>query len=280
MSDSSKDDTEDNDDIRAVVEDNVERQDSVEVSSQLSVNSAFTEDSLNTDHSEERRVVTTVRSSDNTRLRSGESVETSDTETDQVTTALMVTSPGSDHSSLERERQEDLEVFGLQPGMFSRYETDEPEEGEEFFFDSDLNLEANIDDNIVAAELLRPERLDTVEEVSEPPSDSINSLPHDGVRWPEQTSQHTSLSTDQLTSLNSLATEDDKEEMFSQAEMEFRNSFRSLERPNILRSQMSEDRSLSTRENLGKKVGLEPQELTYVRNPFEIFNKSETTQNR
>ena len=163
MSDSSKDDTEDKDDVRAV-EDNVERQDSVEVSSQLSVNSAFTEDSLNTDHSEERRVVTTVRSSDNTRLRSGESVETSDTETDQVTTALMVTSPGSDHSSLERERQEDLEVFGLQPGMLSRYETDEPEEGEEFFFDSDLNLEANIDDNIVAAELLRPANYDYISE--------------------------------------------------------------------------------------------------------------------
>ena len=50
----------------------------------------------------------------------------------------------------------------------------------------DLNLETHIDDQMVAAELLRPERLDTVEEVSEPVSDSVNSLPHDGVRWPEQ----------------------------------------------------------------------------------------------
>ena len=107
-----------------------------------------------------------------------------------------------------------------------------------------------------------------------------HSLPHDGVRWPEQASQHTSLSTDQLASLNSLATEDGKEEMFSQAEMEFRNSFRSLVRSSILRSQMSDDRSLSTIENLGKKVGLEPEELTYVRNPFEIFNKSETSSNQ
>ena len=166
--------------------------------------------------------------------------------------------------------------------VYSRFEEDH-EPADEFFFDSDLNLEAGVDDNIVAAELLRPERLDTVEEVSEPiNSDSINSLPHDGVRWPEQASQHTSLTTttDQLASLNSLATEDDKEEMFSQAEMEFRNSFRSLDRANILRSQMSDDRSLSTIENLGKKVGLEPQEFTYVRNPFEIFNSSESNQTR
>ena len=54
-------------------------------------------------------------------------------------------------------------------------------------------------------------------------------------------SQHTSLSTDQMTSLTShvdidnLDTEDDKEEMFSQAEMEFRNSLRSLDREHILR---------------------------------------------
>lgn len=69
---------------------------------------------------------------------------------------------------------------------YFRYENNDDDDEEEFFFDSDLNLEAHIDDNIVAAELLRPERLDTVEEVSEPPSESINSLPHDGVRWPEQ----------------------------------------------------------------------------------------------
>ena len=36
--------------------------------------------------------------------------------------------------------------------------------------------------------MLRPDRLDTVEEVSEPASDAItnDSLPHDGYRWPSQ----------------------------------------------------------------------------------------------
>ena len=70
--------------------------------------------------------------------------------------------------------------------------------------------------------LPRPEKLDTMEEVSEPPSESVHSLPHDGVRWPEQPSQHTSLSTEHLPSLNipdltSLQTE--KKEMFSQQRM-------------------------------------------------------------
>ena len=174
--------------------------------------------------------------------------------------------------------------------MYSRYESKgEDEDDDEFFFDSDLNLEAAVDDNIVAAELLRPERLETVEEVSEPAS-SLRSLPHDGVRWPEQASQHTSLGTDQLASLTSLDTEAE----FSVAEMEFRNSFRvhrsqaanerpgnvsadqseaSIDRSQILRSQMSDDRSLTTRENVSKKVGLDPDELTYVKNPFEIFLK-------
>ena len=260
----------------------LEKQDSVEMSSQLS--STFTEDSLNTDSgSDKDRTARRRNSHDQDNLdtnKAGESVETSDTETDLVTTAVLIQSPGSDQSSLEREKQEDLEVFGLPADMYASYENNDhhDDDDEEFFFDSDLNLEANIDDHIVAAELLRPERLDTVEEVSEPPSESINSLPHDGVRWPEQQSQHTSLSTDQLASLNSLAdTEDGKEEMFSQAEMEFRNSFRSLDRANILRSQVSEDRSLSTIENIGKKVGLEPQELTYVQNPFEIFQKPQTS---
>ena len=143
----------------------MEKQDSVEVSSQLSSHSAFTEDSLDRQKS-----------------------ETSDTETDQAAVTIrpqssQLTSPSSNTSSLERERQEDLEVFGLHADMFS-YENDQ--EDHEFFFDSELNLEAGVEDNIVAAELLRPDRLDTVEEVSEPPSESLLSLPHDGVRWPEQ----------------------------------------------------------------------------------------------
>ena len=131
-------------------------------------------------------------------------------------------------------------------------------------------------------------------QVSEPAS-SLRSLPHDGVRWPEQASQHTSLRTDQLASLTSLDTEAE----FSVAEMEFRNSFRvhqrsqaanerpgnvsadqsdaSIDRSQILRSQMSDDRSLTTRENVGKKVGLDPEDLTYVKNPFEIFLKPQTS---
>ena len=124
----------------------------------------------------------------------------------------------------------------------------------------------------------RPERLDTVEEVSEPHSESLQSLPHDGVRWPEQHSQHTSLGTgtDILNSLNSIQDNDnEKEEMFSQAEMEFRNSFRSLDRAKTLRSQSSEDRTLS------QSLGLQSEELSYESNPFEIFQKrSSSSQQR
>ena len=289
MSDSSnaeEADTERTEDKRSL-----EKQDSVDVSSQLS--SAFTEDSLNSGSDKDK--TSTARTGADDGPSGGRRSETSDTETDLQTTALLVQSPGSDQSSLERERQEDLEVFGLHQDMYSRYESkDEDEDDDEFFYDSDLNLEAAVDDNIVAAELLRPERLETVEEVSEPAS-SLRSLPHDGVRWPEQASQHTSLGTDQLASLTSLDTEAE----FSVAEMEFRNSFRvhqrsqaanerpgnvsadqsdaSIDRSQILRSQMSDDRSLTTRENVGKKVGLDPEELTYVKNPFEIFLKPQTS---
>merc|ERR1719438_671760 len=148
----------------------LEKQDSVEMSSQLS--STFTEDSLNTDSgSDKDRTARSRTSHDQDNLdtnKTGESVETSDTETDLVTTAVLIQSPGSDQSSLEREKQEDLEVFGLPADMYASYENNDhhDDDDEEFFFDSDLNLEANIDDHIVAAELLRPERLDTVEEVS------------------------------------------------------------------------------------------------------------------
>ena len=290
MSDSSN--AEEADKERTEDKRSLEKQDSVDVSSQLS--SAFTEDSLNSGSDKDKNL--TARPSVDDGPSGGRRSETSDTETDLQTTALLVQSPGSDQSSLERERQEDLEVFGLHQDMYSRYESkEEDEDDDEFFFDSDLNLEDAVDDHIVAAELLRPERLETVEEVSEPASESqlAASLPHDGVRWPEQPSQHTSLGTDQLASLTSLDTEAE----FSVAEMEFRNSFRvhrsqaanerpgnvsadqseaSIDRSQILRSQMSDDRSLTTRENVGKKVGLDPDELTYVKNPFEIFLKPQT----
>ena len=234
------------------------KQDSVDVASQLSSHSAFTEDSLDLESVRQKS-------------------ETSDTETDQAAVTIrlqssQLTSPSSNTSSLERERQEDLEVFGLHADMFSH---ENGQQDEEFFFDSDLNLEGGVEDNIVAAELLRPERLDTVEEVSEPHSESLQSLPHDGVRWPEQHSQHTSLGTgtDILNSLNSLQDTDnnDREEMFSQAEMEFRNSVKSLERAKILRFQSSEDRTLS------QSLGLQSEELTYENNPFEIFHKNSSS---
>ena len=286
MSDSSNAEEADNE--RTEVKRSLEKQDSVDVSSQLS--SAFTEDSLNSGSDKDKNSSSRTGADDDP--SGGRRSETSDTETDLQPTALLVLSPRSDQSSLERERQEDREVFGLHQDMYSQYDSKD-EDDDEFFFDSDLNLEAAVDDNIVAAELLRPERLETVEEVSEPAS-SLRSLPHDGVRWPEQPSQHTSLGTDQLASLTSLDTEAE----FSVAEMEFRNSFRvhrsqtanerpgnvsadqsdaSIDRSQILRSQTSDDRSLTTRENVGKKVGLDPDELTYVKNPFEIFLKSQTS---
>ena len=83
-----------------------------------------------------------------------------------------------------------------------------------------LHLESEI-----AVEFLRPERLDTLEEVSEPVSNNL-SLPHDGWRWPEQQSQHTSYTgTDHMASLT-YQEEEHREEMYSLAEMEFRNSIR------------------------------------------------------
>ena len=121
--------------------------------------------------------------------------EGSDTEIEELGTAKQ------DNSRLDKERQEDLDIFGLPPEYYSKYEEDDEEE--EFYFDSDLHLDCEIEDQIVAAELLRPERLDTLEEVSEPVSNS-NSLPHDGWRLPEQLSQHTSMtSTGHMASLTS-----------------------------------------------------------------------------
>ena len=241
MSDSSNAEEADNE--RTEVKRSLEKQDSVDVSSQLS--SAFTEDSLNSGSDKDKN--SSARTGADDGPSGGRRSETSDTETDLQTTALLVQSPRSDQSSLERERQEDLEVFGLHQDMYSQYDSKD-EDDDEFFFDSDLNLEAAVDDNIVAAELLRPERLETVEEVSEPAS-SLRSLPHDGVRWPEQPSQHTSLGTDQLASLTSLDTEAE----FSVAEMEFRNSFR------VHRSQAANERSGSERSQISVR-----QEMTVL----------------
>ena len=46
----------------------------------------------------------------------------------------------------------------------------------DFYFDHELDLDTGLEDQLVAAELMRPERLDTVEEVSEPPSGISSQL--------------------------------------------------------------------------------------------------------
>ena len=102
--------------------------------------------------------------------------EGSDNEIEELGT---VKETNNSYVSLDREREEDLDIFGLHPDYYSKYE--ENNEEEEFYFDSDLHLDCEIEDNILAYELLRPERLDTLEEVSEPVSNS-NSLPNDGWR--------------------------------------------------------------------------------------------------
>jgi hypothetical protein len=158
--------------------------------------------------------------------------EDSDTKIEELAT---VKQANNSRVRLDKEKEEDLEVFGLPPDYYSKY--DEDEDDEDFYFDSDLHLDCEIEDQIGAAELLRPERLDTLEEVSEPVSNS-NSLPHDGWRFSEQLSQHTSMtSTGHMASLTS---QDDREEMYSLAEMEFRNSFR------IQHSLTSQDMSYSS----------------------------------
>ena len=211
--------------------------------------------------------------------------EGSDTENDDLNTVKQRDSPNSSHSSLDRERQEDLDIFGLPPDYYARFEEDDEVMDEEFYFDKELRLDSKIEDEIVAAELLRPERLDTVEEVSEPPSSS--SLPHDGCRYPEQFSQHTSItSNDPFASLTSVE-EEDQEQVYSVNELEFRNSLLSEQSlgslpsggdsVQVLRSQLSDDRTLAQVEQIGRVVGLNPDSLTYVRNPFEIFSNKQDT---
>ena len=57
----------------------------------------------------------------------------------------------------------------MPPNYYAKYEEEEEDaDSGEFYFDTDLNLDAEVEDQLVAAELLRPERLDTVEEVGEP----------------------------------------------------------------------------------------------------------------
>ena len=292
-----------------------------ELETQVSLTSVYTDDSLNTDSVSEKETEDSVGGSDSATPDSGQAdkstarhvggivkqtsstenlleSEGSDTENDDLNTVKQKYSPHSSHSSLDKERQEDLDIFGLPPDYYARFEEDDDDNDEiegEFYFDRDLNLDCEIEDQLVAAELLRPERLDTVEEVSEPPSNSA-SLPYDGCRWPEQLSQHTSItSIDPFASLTSMEDED-KEQLYSVNELEFRNSLRSQhslisldksgaslpslppggDSGQVLRSQLSDDRTLAQIEQLGRKVGLDPENLTYVQNPFEIFHNRQS----
>ena len=165
-----------------------------------------------------------------------------------------------------------MKVFGLPSDYYAKYEGIEEEEAE-FFFDSTLELERQedpeLEDRLVAAELLRPERLDTVEEVSEPVTSGGNSQ-HGSIPWqlPHDTDPQ------------------DRSVDRSLTEQEFRNSLRSqpgsghlslpglAESSQILRSQLSDDRSIAQIEQVGKQFGLQPEQLTYQQNPFEIFERT------
>ena len=134
-------------------------------------------DNMNTEQGRDKGTASQTNSEVKQRQSSNNLIdsEDSDTEIEELATVKQTNS----RVSLDKMKQEDLEIFGLPPDYYSKYEEDDEEE--EFYFDSDLHLDCEIEDQIVAAELLRPERLDTLEEVSEPVSNS-NSLPNDGWR--------------------------------------------------------------------------------------------------
>ena len=182
-----------------------------------------------------------------------------------------------------------MKVFGLPSDYYAKYEGIE-EEDTEFLFDSTLELERQedpeLEDRLVAAELLRPERLDTVEEVSEPVTSGGNSQ-HGSLPWQlppdsQQGSQQGSLPWQ----LPHDTDPQDRSVDRSLTEQEFRNSLRSqpgsgqhslpglAESSQILRSQLSDDRSIAQIEQVGKQFGLQPEQLTYHQNPFEIFERT------
>ena len=143
----------------------------------------------------------------------------------ELNTIKHIDSPDNSSESVDNVRQEDMKIFGNQLDVNRKYAESEDGSEEEFFFDSNLHITLDIEEQIESAELIRPERLDTLEEVSEPVSTN-HSLQHDNWRWPDPHSEHTSItSTDHMASLT-IQAEENREEMYSLAEMEFRNSFR------------------------------------------------------
>merc|ERR1719402_704425 len=149
---------------------------------------------------------------------------------------------------------------------FGNSDKEEEERSGEFEFAADLNLSTDIQDPvaIASADMLRPDRLDTVEEVSEPASDAItnDSLPHDGYRWPSQNTSITSADfMDEEFPPPSLNSTTSKEEVYSVTEIEVVNSFR--------RKNSDNESPMFRRKNSDNESPIKS--LSYVNNPFEIF---------
>jgi hypothetical protein len=157
--------------------------------------------------------------------------------------------PQDSADTADPEEQEDFDIFGLPPNYYAQYETEAAEgaaDSGEFYFDTELNLDSGLEDQLVAAELLRShDRLDTVEEVSEPPSGISSQLTSLTMSADLEQAGPPLPGPDPGSLLSSFSS---REEMFSINELEFRNSFR---------SQQSYDGG-----------------LTYLNNPFEIFSKT------
>lgn len=228
----------------------LERQNSVEVVSYISSN--FSADSLNqpdsssfsselsspdTGSSQSDRSGSRIPLADSCEnLLLGGSENGSDTETENLETVKPAAgySPhskeeGDEKDILDGEEEEESEgdngsILAESENTYRRQGFFEDDLESDFLFDQNLSLE-------VLQGCILPERLDTVEELSEPISVS-NSLPHDGGRWPSQNTSLTfsdlahslTIAEDELQPLNqSICSNTSKEEPYSVLEVEFGN---------------------------------------------------------